>query len=97
MDLLWWLERKCAGANYVQILGPMCGAEEVTHSQRRAVPVPQYVPVSELTPFEMYRVLSKYGYADQNLQLSVQSSHQAVWYHEPRGCDVIGRLRKKLQ
>jgi hypothetical protein len=41
------LERECAGANHVQVLGPMCGAEEVPHSQGGAVPVPQHVPVGK--------------------------------------------------
>lgn len=44
------LERKCAGANHVQVLGPVCGAEEVPHSQGGAVSVPQHVPVGELAP-----------------------------------------------
>lgn len=60
------LERECAGTNHVQVPGPVCGAEEVTHSQGGAVPVPQHVPVGELYRFACQRI-------DQNM-----CSHQAI-------------------
>jgi len=41
------LERECAGANHVQVPGPVCRAEEVAYSQGGAVSVPQHVPVGE--------------------------------------------------
>jgi len=42
------LERECAGANHVQVPGPVCRAEEVAHSEGGAVSVSQHVPVGEL-------------------------------------------------
>lgn len=41
------LVRVRPGAHYVSLLGALCGAEEVPHSQGRAVPVQEHVPVCE--------------------------------------------------
>ena len=42
------LERECAGANHVQVPGPVYRAEEVAHSEGGAASVPQHFPVGEL-------------------------------------------------
>lgn len=38
------LEREYSGAYYVQVLGPLCGTEKITHRERGIVPVQKYVP-----------------------------------------------------
>lgn len=43
------LERKYSGADYVQIFGPLCGIEKITHSQRRVISIPEYVSNGKLS------------------------------------------------
>lgn len=39
------MERKCVGAHNVQVLGLMCGAQEVPHCQGRTFPIQKHVPI----------------------------------------------------
>jgi len=41
------LERKRTGTDYVQVPGTVCGPQEVSHCQRRVVPVQEHVPIGK--------------------------------------------------
>lgn len=56
------LVRVCIGTDNVQVLGPLRGAEKVSHSERGSFPIPKHVPIGERREFgERYKRLFANG------------------------------------